>query len=65
MKYRFVKEFARYMQAQLIGGFDGLTDTEKNECIQKINNSIACFDRGLITPVETVSVILSIGGGAI
>ena len=63
MKHRFVKEFARYMQAQLIGGFDGLTDAEKNERINKINNSIACFDRGLITPVETVGAILSIGGG--
>ena len=63
MKHRFVKEFARYMQAQIIGGFDGLTDEEEDERIRKINNSVACFDRGLITPVETVGVILSIGGG--
>ena len=63
MQYRFVKEFARYTQAQIIGGFDGLTDEEKDERIRKINNSVACFDRGLITPVETVGAILSIGGG--
>lgn len=64
-KYRFVKEFAKYTQAQIIEGFDGLTKEEKNERIKQINNTVGCFDRGLITPLETINVILSIGGGAV
>lgn len=62
MKYRFIMEFARYTQAQLIGGFDGLTDEQKNKRIADINNCIANYDRGLLTVDETMLTILLVGG---
>ena len=65
MKHRFIKEFARYTQAQIIGGFDGLTDQQKNNRIASINNCLANYDRGLITVNEAMQTILSIGGGNI
>ena len=43
MRYRFVKEFARYTQAQIIGGFDGLTESEKDSRVNKINNTLRNF----------------------
>ena len=38
MRCRFIKEFARYTQAQIIGGFDGLGKKEKEVRIANINN---------------------------
>ena len=63
MQYRFVKEFARYTQAQIIGGFDGLGIREKETRIANINNVINNFDRGLITVNEAIQTILNISGG--
>ena len=60
---RFIKEFARYTQAQIIGGFDGLTDEQKNDRIANINNCLANYERGLITVNETIQTILNISGG--
>lgn len=62
MNYRFIKEFARYTQAQLIDGFDGLTDEQKNSRIASINNCLANYERGLITVEETMISILRVGG---
>lgn len=63
MRCRFIKEFARYTQARIIGGFDGLTDEQKNSRIESINNCLANYDRGLITVNETIQTILNISGG--
>lgn len=63
MRYRFIKEFARYTQAQIIGGFDGLGKREKDARIANINNCLANFDRGLITVNEAIQTILNISGG--
>lgn len=62
MKHRFIKEFARYTQAQIIGGFDGLTEEQKNSRIASINNCLANYERGLITVEETMLSILHVGG---
>ena len=63
MQYRFVKEFARYTQAQIIGGFDDLGKKEKEVRIANINNVINNFDRGLITVNEAIQTVLNISGG--
>ena len=63
MRYRFVKEFARYTQAQIIGGFDGLGKSEKETRIANINNVINNFDRGLITVNEAIQTILNVSDG--
>lgn len=65
MRCRFIKEFARYTQAQIIGGFDGLGKREKEVRIANINNVIDNFDRGLITVNEAIQTILNISGGAV
>lgn len=59
---RFVKEFARYTQAQIIGGFDGLTKEEKDARILRINRALSALDRGLFTVNETMFLILRAGG---
>lgn len=63
MQCRFVKEFARYTQAQIIGGFDGLGKREKETRIANINNVINNFDRGLITANEAIKTILNVSDG--
>ena len=64
MRCRFIKEFARYTQMQIICGFDGLGKKEKEVRIANINNVINNFDRGLITVNEAIQTILNISGGA-
>ena len=63
MNYRFIKEFARYTQAQIIGGFDGLGKKEKEVRIANINNVLNNYTRGLITVNEAIQTILNVGGG--